>query len=140
MQIPETPEIGSSKVQLGGSRRRCQSGIGGIEPGQYLPGLDHGPGIDQAGSDLAGNAEGERDFVTRANLSRVVEALVSRTLAKNARQYRPGGFGRYRLLAAGGEQREQQESILRKGCVQPHAVPYGQVRIGVSVCTAQNEH
>jgi len=97
--------------QLGAGAAGSQLQVGRVEAGQGLPSLDFGAGIDQAGGDLAANAEGQIDFVPGADFPRVDAALGGECcsrLDEHGRCRRRRCFA----IAAGTEQRtgaEQQE-------------------------------
>ena len=55
--------------QLGARSVGGQLQVAGVESGQRLAGLDFAAGIDEAGSNLAANAEGEIDFVAGADFA-----------------------------------------------------------------------
>jgi hypothetical protein len=107
--MPEALQVGGRELELGRRCRRRQRAVAGIDLRQFLAGPDHGAGIDQAGGDLAGDAEGERNFVARANLARIAEHFVAGHFAENDGQHRSRRVGDGGLLAASGEQGEHRQ-------------------------------
>ncbi len=90
-------QVALGRLQLGAGSARSELQVVRVESGQRLAGLDLGAGIDQAGGNLAANAEGQVDLMTGANFSGV-DASTGRCAGGGLNQY---GADRGRRRIAG---------------------------------------